>query len=141
MTEPVTTTYVRYLYPGIFFPEESIREVADRNPGRVAHEADPAVFAFEFFDRMRTAVLAGGEEIEMDSGAIGKSGLYYIDAEPMTAADVAALPGDHSILLSNMRGNDWDPVLRCRTGNFRPLEEGDTVISSGAPCLREGEQP
>jgi len=138
MTDPVTTTYVRYLYPGSFFPEESVREVTGRDPERTAREADPAVFAFEFFDRVKMAVVASGEEVEVGSGAIRKSGLYYIDAEPMTSADVAALPGDHSILLSNMRSNGWDPVLRCRTGNFRPLEEGDTVISSGVRPPGEG---
>lgn len=129
--EATVTTYVRCLYPGVFMPEESTRAVSSRDPGPVAREADPGVFAFSFFDRASTTVTVGGREITTTSKPFNETGLYYIDAESLTAGDVAALPGDHHILLSNMRANHWDTMLRCRTGNFRPLVPGDSVISSG----------
>ena len=125
-----TTTYVTLFYPGAFFPEESVREVGTRDPEAIAREADPAVYAFSFHDKVTTTAIIDGQEIELGSRAINKSGRYYIDAERLTAADVEALPGDHSILLANMRGNHWDTILCCRPGNFQPLEEGDVVISS-----------
>ena len=130
-SEPTVTTYVEYLFPGVLFPEESAHSVTERNPGRIAREAPEGVFAFRFYDVVTTtATTAGGEQVKLRSGAVNSTGRYYIDAEKLTAADVEALPGDHRILLSNMRGNGWDVILRCRTGNFQPLESGDVTISS-----------
>jgi len=131
MSAPQVTTYAEYLYPGVFLPEEFSAEVPERDPQKVAREAPDGVFAFRFYDIATTTVTVGGEEIETRSERLNQSGRYYIDAEKLTAADVEALPGDHSILLSNMRGNGWDPILRCRPGNFQPLQDGDEIVSSG----------
>lgn len=131
MSEIKTTTYVRYLSPGSFFPEESSAAVSERDPRRIAAEAGSGVFAFAFYDVVTTTATAGGDEVRLSSKPLRESGLYYIDAEPLTAYQVGELPGDHSILLSNMRSNGWDTILRCRTGNFRPLEDGDEIVSSG----------
>src|SRR5262249_9742468 len=98
-----TTTYVRYLLPGAFFPEESVREVADRGPQEAARNAPDGAFAFAFHDRMSTTA----DGVTLRSDPLNVSGRYYINAEPLTAGDVAALPGNHSILLANMRGNRW----------------------------------
>jgi hypothetical protein len=130
MTEPTITTYVEYLYPGSFYPETTARAVTTRNPERVAAEAPEGVFAFRYFDRASVTARIGGRDVKLRSGSLNQSGRYYIDAEELTMTDVAALPGDHSVLLSNMRSNGWDPILRCRTGNFQPLETGDALVSS-----------
>jgi hypothetical protein len=130
MTLPEITTYVEYLYPGAFFPEESARPVPERDPARIAREAPANVFAFRFYDVAATTVIVSGQEITTRSAAINATGRYYIDAEKLAAADVEALPGDHRILLANMRSNGWDPILRCRTGNFQPLEDGDVLIET-----------
>jgi hypothetical protein len=130
MSAPVVTTYVRYLYPGAFFAEDSAQEVSGRDPERIAREAPEGVFAFEFYDVVTATVCIGGEDVELRSKAIHSTGRYYIDAEALDAAGVEALPGDHSILLSNMRGNRWATILLCRTGNFQPLEDGDVLVSS-----------
>jgi hypothetical protein len=129
-TAPTVTTYVEYLYPGTFFSEESAHPVAERNPQRIAREAPPGVFAFRLYDIATTTVHVGGQQVVTRSGALNATGRFYIDAEKLTYADVEALPGDHRILLANMRGNGWDPILRCRTGNFQPLEPGDEIVSS-----------
>lgn len=130
MSGTTVTTYVEYLSPGSFVSEESAVPVTGRDPARIAREAPASVFAFRFYDIATTTVTVSGKQVETKSGAINATARYYIDAEKLTAADVEALPGDHKILLSNMRGNGWDPILRCRTGNFQPLEDGDVVISS-----------
>jgi hypothetical protein len=130
MSASATTTYVEYLYPGSFFPEESRRPVTERDPATIAREAAPGAFAFRFYDIVTTTVTTNGPAIELRRGAVNPTGRYYIDAEKLTAADVEALPGDHRVLLANMRGNGWDPILRCRTGNFQPLEDGDVLITS-----------
>jgi hypothetical protein len=128
-TKPVVTTYVRYLYPGALFPEDSTSAVSGRDPARIAREAPEGVFAFELYDVAAMTVTISGDEVELRSRAIRKTGRYYIDAEKLTAADVEALPGDHKILADNMRCNRWI-MLRCRTGNYQPLQDGDEVVST-----------
>lgn len=122
-TEATTTTYVAYQYPGSFFSEESVKPVVARNPQQQANDAPDSAFAFFYFDIVTTVVNVEGERIETSSGRRNIIKTYYIDAELLTSDQVAALPGDHSILLSKMRGNGWDPIVRCRTGNFQPFEE------------------
>lgn len=134
--DPKVTTYVTYLHPGVFVPEESMRQVDGRDPAQVAREAPDSAFAFSFHDIAETVVYADSEPVTCKSRPLRKSPLYYIDAGKLGIADVEALPGDHDILLSNMRCNHWDVILRCRTGNFRPLESGDIVIDSGQPASR-----
>ena len=125
-----TTTYVRYLLPGVFMPEEAVREVGDRDPQRAAREAPENAFAFTFYDVVITTAEIGGKTLTLRSDPLNATGRYYIDPEVLNAADVEALPGDHRILLTNMRGNHWTTILRCRTGNFQPLEDGDTIIDT-----------
>ena len=131
MTEQKTTTYVTYLIPGLIVADESSREVPDRDPERIAREAERSVVAFKFFDKVSTTVTVDGLELQAASQPFRRSGWYYIDGEAFTAEQVAALDGNHSILLDNMRSNGWERVVRCRTGGFQPLRDGDTVISSG----------
>lgn len=134
-TRPAVITYVTLLYPGAFFPEESSRQVASRDPEAVAREADPGVFAFYFYDVAVTTAVVDGQERKMASAGFSQSGRYYIDGESMTAAELlqwsATAGGDHRILRSNMEANGWERMVRCRTGNFQPLLDGDSVVSSG----------
>jgi hypothetical protein len=125
-SEPVTTTYAEYYLPGIFVSETSRVPVTGRDPQQAAREAPPSAFAFRFCDVV-TGTLGG---TGVSSGPVNASGRYYIDAEALTIAGVEALPGDHRILLDNMRINGWDQVVLCRTGNFQPLEPGDTIVFS-----------
>ena len=127
---PTITTYVEYLFPGLIVSETSRHSVTHRDPAAIAREAAGDVFAFRFYDIVTTIVTAGGRDVETRSGEVDATGRYYIDAEKLTSAEVAALPGNHSILLDNMRANGWDPILRCRTGNFQPLKDGDVIVSS-----------
>jgi len=125
-TTPATATYVQYLHRGLIISEGSSRRVRERDAARCAREAEVSAFAFRFYDEVTGFI--GDDPVR--SGPVRESGLYYIDAERLTAEDVAALPGDYSVLLDNMRGNQWPAVARCRTGNFQPLRPGDVVISS-----------
>lgn len=132
----ITKTYVRYFMPGAFVSEEGTREVPERNPYQIARELPADVFAFEFFDKLVTTVKDGDEEVQLASGERNRSGRFYIDAEKLTASDIASaaavevLPGDRRrVLLSNMRSNGWDVMLRCRTGNFQPMQAGDSIIT------------
>lgn len=125
-----TVHYVTYYYPGIFMPEESTYRIDSRDVQAALAGASQDAFAFTFHDRVITLTDVDGREIPLESKPLNESGRYYIDAQPYTAAEVQLLDGDHEILLSNMRANGWDPILRCRTGNWQPLEPGDEIVSA-----------
>jgi hypothetical protein len=124
-TEATKTTYVAYLHPGSFLLEESVKPVDARNPQQQANDAPESAFAFFYFDIVSATVSVQGEPIGTSSDRLNISKTYYIDAKLLTSDEVAALPGDHNILLSNMRCNGWDPIVLCRTGNFQPFAEND----------------
>lgn len=121
-TETTTTTCVAYQHFGRFFWEESVKPVNAPNPQQQANDAPDSAFAFFYFDIVTGVVNVEGERIKISSGRLNITKMYYIDAELLTSDQVAKLPGDHSILLSNMQGNGWDLIVRCRTGNFQLFE-------------------
>lgn len=126
-----TTTYVSYLYPGLIVSNESNMEVPDRNPEREARrEAADSAFGFSYFDIVSAVVEIGETLIQTTSNRRNISCTYYIDGEVLDIDQVAALPGDHQIMLDNMRCNDWDRVVRCRSGNFQPFDESDALVRS-----------
>lgn len=120
--EASTTTYVAYQHPGSFFSEESVKPVGTRDPQQQANDALDNAFAFFYFDVVKSIVDIEGERIETSSGRRNISKTYYVNAELLDYDAVSALPGDYAILLSNMRGNGWSAIVRCRTGNFQPFE-------------------
>lgn len=125
-----TTTYVTYLMPGIMLSEETRRPVLHRDPRQAAIDAPSGAFAFTFHDQVTATTVVDGQEIPLSSRALNQSKRFYIDAEKLTAADIQAMEGDHRILLANMLGNHWAIMLRCRTGNYQPLEDGDQLVTS-----------
>jgi hypothetical protein len=48
----------------------------------------------------------------------------------LTAKEVEEKYPDSRILLTNMRVNNWETVVRTRRGNFQPLAENDVVLNS-----------
>jgi len=126
-----TTTYVEYELPGAFVAEQERRRVTSRDPRAAAQEAPPQAFAFSFYDVVTATVDVDGEQVTTTSLNRNRSGRYFIDGELFDAAGIEALPGDHHILLANMRGNGWGHVVRCRTGNFQPFNSGDEIVSTG----------
>lgn len=116
---------VEYLYPGSFVSEASSVVCGHNNADQI--ECPDCAFAFRFFDRVtQTATLEDGrthDHVEREN--VG--GWYYPGGEVLTVEDVEALDGDHRILLSNMRCNGWDKVVRSRLGNFQPFDAADVV--------------
>jgi hypothetical protein len=114
--------YVEFYYPGSFFPETEIREIASRKTKVAAPEN---CYGYRLFDREE--VMQGKERLA--GNAKNFSGMTFF-GQTMTVADVAKLAGDHSILISNMRCNKWKKVVKTRRGNFQPVQKGDTVIAA-----------
>ena len=130
MSEPVIVTYVKYMSPETIVTNETVREVLSRDPQRAAREAPESAFGFVFFERVAVTAEIGGEKITTASGERNVSATHYIGGEIMTAGQVEALPGDHKILLFNMRGNHWDRVIRARHGWFQPFRDDDVLVST-----------
>lgn len=127
-------TYAKPLYPGSFLPEEGASEQVPNYMTAehiaLAFSDKPGWFAIEVTNQNWKfwETEEGDREWRPAKDDTAKSYRIYI-GELMTSAEVAALDGDHEILLSNMRINDWDPIVRTRRGNFQPLEEGDVVLA------------
>lgn len=132
----MTTTRTRItatpLYPGSFFPEDGRPvEIPDASAETVlaVMDDDGKWFALE----VRTTL-----EKRWDDGAggvmwtsTGSSTSYRIyKGSILTAADIERLPDAdrYGVLLSNMRVNDWDRVVRTRAGNFQPVEPNDVAV-------------
>lgn len=102
--------------------------VGMRNPWLAARSAPSNAYAFTYHDIVMTTVLVDGRETTVRSEPINVSGRYFIDGERFNVHQIAALPGDHRVLLDNVRSNGWTHVVRCRAGNFQPFEDGDQII-------------
>lgn len=116
------TTYVEFYFPGVMFDETSVKKVATRDTKDIS--VPNGAFGFRFFDVMTT------EEngVKMESDKLNESPMYYYGGRIMTLAVVQREVPDARILISNMRGNGYKRVIRCRTGNFKPFQKGDVLI-------------
>ena len=118
-------TYVEFEYPGSFFAETEVKAITKRDVRKA--KANKYAFAFRFFDIIEKEVTVGGEVKRVVSSRRNVSPTYYPGAKILDAKAVAKLPGDHGILLSNMRCNGWEKVVRTRRGNFQPFEKNCEV--------------
>lgn len=125
MTAPTETIqYLTYFYPGSFFDEDSTKEVKKRDPKAATKNAPKGAFGFQFYER--TKIVLAGETLWGE--VRHKSPLHYLGGEVYTLAQVRKhFPGE-KILISNMRGNGYDRVIRTRRGNWKPLNNGDVLV-------------
>lgn len=120
-----TAHYVRYLLPGVIVPEESVREITDRDPGEAARSAPEDAYAFMFYSRTRSQA-PGGEVLH--GSPRGESGVFFLGGDCLGEADLEAMGAGYATLLANMRGNGWLAVVRCPAGNFQPMRDGDQIL-------------
>lgn len=124
--------FVTPIYPGFFFPEEGrgleFSTFADDNEIVSNFSGDKTWFALQVktVEYERYTNDNGDENWFMTSKKPTSRRIYV--GEILDASQVAALDGDHEILLDNMEFNDWDTVVRTRCGNFQPVESNDTVL-------------
>ena len=129
MSNIKTKQYVEILYPGSFLPEEETRPIESRNPEAVLRSLSKRAFGFRFFERQETKALDG----EVLGGvARGYSPYFYVGREFTTEEVVRLYPGDeHRTLRFNLTDNHCKRAVLCRTGNWRPLNDGDVVFPEG----------
>jgi hypothetical protein len=124
-----TRTHLTYLYPGSLFPEESapVRVEVISVEEALRHSPDDVWFAAEFTTTFWRRWESDGavEWRPMPGGEVVKRRVYV--GAVLSEEGVRALPGDHSILLSHMRCNDWARVVQTRAGNFQPFRDHDFI--------------
>jgi hypothetical protein len=123
--------FVTFLSPGTFSHEETSKEIDSWDVEKAKqmargikerHNATP--FAFYFTTRSRNSE-------DLDSKVSATSPTYYLGGKVETFAEVEArATKDDSILLSNMRCNNWDRIIT-NTNSWRvtqPLHKEDVVL-------------
>lgn len=123
-----TQTWVKFLFPGAFFSEDSSEKVSSRDISELV--IPEGAFAFSFHDvTTQVAKLEDGTEIPHKTGQENKSGMFYPGGIKLGSMDVGYLHGDNRILLDNMRSNGWKHVVKTRVGNFQPFDDSiDTIL-------------
>lgn len=112
-------TYIKYLYPGSFFPEERIEKVSDRK----IVDLPEGAFCYQFFDREETEI--EGETLygkdKNHSGRFYKGDIFTLDELKVK------FPFEFT-LISNMESNKWDYLIRTVRGNWQPFEKRDALL-------------
>jgi hypothetical protein len=123
----ITETFVELFFPGAFVSENSQFKVETRDPQAIA-DMYPNAYCIQFYDLTSKEVVVDGEKQRVSGKRKNLSPKYYPFGRVLNTDDVRKMPGDHHILIANMECNNWPKVVRCRTGNFQPFQEGDEVL-------------
>ena|SRR5260370_29692775 len=120
--------WAEYFYPGSLFTESENKKLKARDVNKALAACLPGAFAFQFYDVcVKVGVLEDGEKIEKRTRR-NDSGRYYPGGILKTLEEVEAMGKDYSILASNMRCNNWNPVVLTRRGNYQPFERNDVLL-------------
>jgi len=122
--------WVEYFIPGSLFSESDYVKLQTRNVAAAVAKMPKNAFAFQLYDVcVREGVLEDGKKIT-DRKEENRSGRYYPDGKLYSLQEAIADHGEKSILVSNMRCNKWDPLVKTRLGNHQPFEKDDMIIST-----------
>ena len=115
-------TYVEFVFPAFPKDEYCDEEVTSRNHDLV--KVPEGAIGYRFFDRMELFIHE--EKLVGDKRNI--SPMVYLGKE-YTVEEVSSMFPECVALIGNMRRKGWTRVVLTREGTWRPLFEGDTVIS------------
>ena len=115
-------TYVEFFYPGVFISETTIQELPSR---KSTVELPEGAYGYRLFSR--SEVEQDGEVLVGPPKDYSPTTYYGIER---TLEQVRNLPGDNTILISNMEINNWDRVVFTQYGQCFPLNPDDIVVSS-----------
>ena len=126
----ITATYTQ---PGAFFDEKVAQAPLNDSTvvsvilGRRKDDWDSALLSLKKEERFTNA--DGSRSIWLDDGSETLYTLYIGDQYSIIDIEGMNSNGEYDILLSNMRGNGWDSVVKTRFGSFRPVNDEDIVIT------------
>jgi len=115
--------FVEFYYPGILVSETSIKEISkDTNIDDI--EVPKNAYGFKFFKKAYKTE----NGINLDSDRLNESRMYYVGGVVYSLEDVKKRYPSKEILIRNMENNNYENVIRCRTGNWQVFEDGDFVL-------------
>jgi hypothetical protein len=124
--------FVQFLSGGILFSEEQRLETEERDLKKIIELCKKYNYGFRFgHEKYEMATTDKGERVEVNHHSEFDSGIYFLPpAEIMTVEDVEErnVNGRYNILLSNMRGNNFEKVIHTRTGNIFDFNPVDSVL-------------
>lgn len=116
-----------YLMPGAFFPEETTKRLDAYDPHEAAAKAPENAYCFTIAQRPKAPDL--GPDFWVTGRIHNRSKRFYLGGRVYAEPEVAALSHvQHPGLLANMQGNHWSHMILCRTGNWQPFMDGDTLL-------------
>jgi hypothetical protein len=132
--------FVEFFSPGTFVAETSVKPIPSWDV-QAALELSKGVeerygarpYGFRFLTKQRG-------DGDLDSHISKSSGMYYIDGQVLSLADLQAKGDpDDSTLIENMRCNEYSHVVRtCSPYKWaQPLGEGDVVLDAKGRPLQE----
>lgn len=124
--EDAVTYRADYSLPGSFFNEDASRTLDAYDPDEAVSKAPANAFCFTLCEVPIPPDL--GPEFTVIPKPRRRSGRYYIGGTVHTLAEVQAMTAGVGVLADNMRANRWDHAIRCRTGNWQPFEDDDTLL-------------
>lgn len=123
----MTTFHAEYDLPGSFFAEHVSKEIPEMTVAAAKAAAPKSAFAFVLYERADPVDL--GPEYTVTPKRQNESGKHFLGGQIFTLAEIESLNDpDNRILISNMRGNRWDRVIRTSMGNWQPFEETSCIV-------------
>lgn len=132
---------VTFLSPGTFVSEQTSKPIASYDV-QLAVEISRSIterygatpYGFYFSTQIESDPISDGEggQLNVEPKTVDESKMYYINGEIETIADVEARNDpSESILLSNMKCNNWDRIVVTRNGykHTRPFNDGDHIVN------------
>jgi lactate dehydrogenase-like 2-hydroxyacid dehydrogenase len=121
-----TVRYANIDFPGALFPESTSEKVSQKTTAQDIFKKHKNAYRVHFYTR--TEKNENGEKL---TGKATYEKKYYLIGKAFTLEELRAhRPKLDAILISNVECNKWDGAVRCRPGNWQPLEK-DTIVVPG----------
>ncbi len=118
----MTKHYLKTYYPGSFFPETSAKEVKKRD---VLVDLPKGAYAYQYYDveevTKNKEILRGKEK--------NRSPMYFA-GKVYTIRELEEAYPNKRILISNIKGNGWNKVIKTIRGNWQPFSNEDILLNS-----------
>jgi len=116
----MTKHFVKFYYPGSFFPETLVKQIKNRKENI---EAPKGCYGYAFFDQEVTSVK--GEEL------LGKrknhSGMTFF-GKKYSVEDLKREFPENKTLISNVENNGYEFAVKTIRGNWQPVGKKDKVV-------------
>lgn len=116
--------YATISYPGLFYAEQKDVSVKVNTTAEELFRRYPGSFRVQFFERLETKK---GKEALLGKPKYEKK--YHLAGQVFTLAELKAhKPALSDVLIDNVELNGYKAAVKCRPGNWQPLEKNAVVV-------------